>query len=45
MTSRGVGIKDFVTTVLNCVTMGGGLLKIIKKCVTSFMDNPLVKIT
>ncbi len=47
MTSRpkvGGGIKDFVTTVLKpyqkSVTMGEGVSKFTKNCVTSFMDYP-----
>jgi hypothetical protein len=42
----GGGMKDFVTTValsLKIVTMGGGGVKIIKKSVTSFMDDPKVQ--
>ncbi len=41
----GGGIKDFVTTTLKpyyYIRGGGrmGVLKIIKNCVTSFMDDP-----
>jgi len=44
---RGKGVKDIVIwqyrgILLKSATMGGGVSKLLKNCVTSFMDDPLI---